>query len=254
MKKQFLAAAFIFCIPFFIYADKKWSTEKSSGIVNVCYRSLDAVYCAGSSNKKATTDDLKHYLSVFLYFTKDDINKDDLKLHPGIVRLVKGARAEQGEKVLKMTYDYLLREGKSKFVMLSSGKDINSQKMMTETEQATEIESVYWLKYLDSHIETITCTSDGKVNLTFKITNNMKKDFFVKREDVELRIVGGRYEMLSVGTISECSALIKSGETKSFQVDVPVTGDMIPSMRYRIIPFIKNIQASKEDFSVLCEK
>ena len=255
MKKRI---SFVFAVTFFItfsaYANEKWSVQKNAGALSACYQSVSTMYCAGSMNKKVTEIDLKHYLSVYLYFAKEDVKKSDLSVQPGIMRLIKGSRPEQGDRVLKGVYDYLLREGKSKAIMLSFGAGKNDQKVMSESEQIIEIESVNWPKYIDSSIDSISCTSDQKVNLTFKVTNSLKKDFIIKGEEIELRIMSGRHEILSVGSVTEGSSTIKAGETKSFQVDIPVTGDMIPSMRYRIIPFIRNIQVSKEDASVLCEK
>lgn len=255
MKKRIsVVFAFVFFMTFSAYATEKWSVQKTAGALSACYQSVSTMYCAGSTNKKATETDLKHYLSVYLYFAKDDAKKSDLTVQPGIMRLIKGSRPEQGDRILKGAYDYLLREGKNKAIMLSIGVDKNSQAVMSESDQIAEIESVNWPKYIDSIIDTISCTSDQKVNMTFKVTNTMKKDFILKGEEIELRIMSGRHEILSVGSVTEGSSTIKAGETKSFEVNIPVTGDMIPSMRYRIIPFIRNIQVSKEDASVLCEK
>jgi hypothetical protein len=66
--------------------------------------------------------------------------------------------------------------------------------------------------------------------------------------------VSGRYEILSSGSINESKVVIKAGETKMFSIEIPITGDMVPSMRYKIVPFIKNIEVSKEEASVLCEE
>ncbi|HSW60209.1 MAG TPA: hypothetical protein VLJ60_05385 [bacterium] len=255
MKKRIsVVFAVAFLITFSAYANEKWSVQKTAGALSACYQSVSTMYCAGSMNKKVTETDLKHYLSVYLYFAKDDAKKADLVVQPGIMRLIKGSRSEQGDRILKGAYDYLLREGKSKSIMLSAGVDKSGQSVMSEAEQIIEIESVNWPKYIDSTIDTISCTSDQKVNLTFKVTNSLKKDFLLKGEEVELRIMSGRHEILSVGSVKDGNSVIKAGETALFQVDIPVTGDMLPSMRYRIIPFIRNIQVSKEDFSVLCEK
>jgi hypothetical protein len=202
----------------FPLCNEKWSVQKTAGALSACYQSVSTMYCAGSTNKKATETDLKHYLSVYLYFAKDDAKKSDLTVQPGIMRLIKGSRPEQGDRILKGAYDYLLREGKNKAIMLSTGVDKNSQTVMSESDQITEIESVNWPKYIDSVIDSISCTSDQKVNMTFKVTNTMKKDFFVKGEEIELRIMSGRHEILSVGSITEGSSTIKAGETNHLKL------------------------------------
>jgi hypothetical protein len=138
--------------------------------------------------------------------------------------------------------------------MLSKGKNKETQSVLTESDQINEIEATNWPKYIDSSIDTITCTKDGKVSLTFKVTNSMKKDFSFNGDEVELRVVSGRYEILSSGSINESKVVIKAGETKMFSIEIPITGDMVPSMRYKIVPFIKNIEVSKEEASVLCEE
>jgi archaellum component FlaG (FlaF/FlaG flagellin family) len=254
MKKRFfLFATILFCLIFNLNANDLWSTQKKAGALSVCYRGISEMYCAGSMDKKVKEIDLRHYLSVFLYFSQYEVNKSNLALHPGIKRVVKGARPGDGKDVIKKVYDYLLREGKRRSIMLSAGKDKVSQKVMTECDQITEIESINWPKYIDSVIDTVVCTSEGKVNLSFKVTNSMKKDFSFKGEEVELRVMGGRYEILSVGSVKESKITLKPGETKAFEIDIPITGDMVPSTRYSIIPFIRNIQVSKEGGFVVCE-
>ncbi|HPV21527.1 MAG TPA: hypothetical protein PK102_07815, partial [bacterium] len=97
MKKRI---SFVFAVTFFItfsaYANEKWSVQKNAGALSACYQSVSTMYCAGSMNKKVTETDLKHYLSVYLYFSKDDAKKSDLSVQPGIMRLIKGSRPEQG--------------------------------------------------------------------------------------------------------------------------------------------------------------
>lgn len=254
MKKSFLLVAVaLFWFTFTVTAGGLWSTEKYACVHSVCYKGVSELYCAGSADKKVMENDLKHYLSVFLYFSNYEVNKSDMILQPGIKRLVKGTRPEDGKKLLQSVYDYLLREGKRKGIMLSIGKDAVTQKVFSEVDQIYEIESVNWPKYIDSSIDSIVCTANESINASFKITNTMKKEFLFKGEEIELRIVGGRYEFLSAGSVKEEKVVLSAGATKTFSVDIPITGEMIPSMRYKIVPFIKNIKASKEDFSVLCE-
>jgi hypothetical protein len=251
---SFALFALIVCLTLNAGANEKWQTQKTAGALSVCYQALAEMYCAGSVDKKTAEIDLKHYLSVFLYFSSYEVNRNDLVLQPGITRLIKGARPESGKKVIQGAYDYLLREGKRKGVMLSKGKGKETQVVFTETDQINEVEAVNWPKYIDSSIDTIVCTKEGMVGLTFKVTNSMKKDFVFNGDEVELRIVSGRYEILSAGSVKESRIVLKVGETKSFSIDIPITGDMVPSMRYKIVPFIKNIEVSKEEASVLCEE
>lgn len=257
MRVRIFTVFFAFlCFSLSVNAVEKWSIEKAAGALTVCYQASSSVYCAGSTNKKAGETDLKNYLSAFLQFAGYEVNKTDMILHPGIIRLIKSSRPEQSDRVLKGVFDYLVRERKRFSISIFSGADKNSQNIISETDTVNIIESVNWPKYIDSSLESITCTTDQKINLNFKIKNSMKTGFFFYEDESEIRVLGGRGDILSVGSISteHKKIEVKAGETADYNISIIFTGEMDQSTRYSIVPFIKNIQISKEEAFVLCKQ
>jgi hypothetical protein len=227
----------------------KWTTQKEEKSTRVCYQTFSEVYCAESS--KGGEVDLKNFLSAFLQFSIDNINKGDMKLHAGIVRLMKRSRPEQGDRILKGVYDYLARESKNKGIIISTGKDISSRKTFSPEEQTAQIEAINWPAYITASMEDVKCDPADKATLTIKIVNSTKKEFKAKAFEIEVRVFGGRNDMLSAGTVTT-DVSIKAGETGSFPVEIQVTGDMVPDTRYTLHPFIRNIRVKSEETPVTC--
>ncbi len=244
----------LFC--FFINADQGWSTDRTDDSLKVCYSTPSLVYCASGSSKQSKEPDLRNYLSVFLQFGGYEVNEKDMQLHPGIRRLISRTRPEQKERILTGVVDYLLREGKTRNIVISSGKNKSSLNDMTEDERIMAIEYINWPKYLDVKIERVKCVWNEKINLSFSVMNTMKKDFVFRNQDVEMRVMGARNELVTAGSIftDPPEKVIKAGERETYSIDLPVTGDMVAGMRYIIYPFIKNIRVKSEGTTVVCEK
>ena len=235
---------------FSLTASDKWSTQKEEKSITVCYQTFSEVYCAESS--KGNEVDIKNFLSAFLQFSIENINKGDMKLHAGIIRLIKSSRPEQGDRILKGVYDYLARESKNKGIVISTGKDISSRKAFSPEEQTAHIEAINWPAYITAAIEDVKCDPSDKATLTIKITNSTKKEFKAKSFEIEVRVFGGRSDMLSAGAVST-DISIKEGETGSFPVEIQVTGDMVPDTRYTLHPFIRNIRIKSEETPLICK-
>lgn len=253
--KKAVFAILLFMVPFLsVSAEDVWSVQKDGGVTSLCYRGAASVYCAASENKKGSVTDLKNYLSVFLQFGGFDVNAADMVLQPGIVRLIKGSKPEQYDRVLRGVFDYLMREKKRFAISVSSGADIIGQNKFAEPDLVDMIESVNWPKHIDSAIDSIVCTEDSKVVLNLKITNSMKRAFVFFADDSEVRILGGRGDILSVGSIApeHKKMEIKPGESADYSISIIFTGEMDKATRYVIVPFIKNIQITKNEFFVLC--
>ncbi len=255
MKKLVLAIS-LFMMPFLsVSAKDVWSVQKDSGVTSVCYSGSATVYCAYSENKKGGETDLKNYLSVFLQFGGFEVNASDMVLQPGIVRLIKGSRPEQYDRVLRGVFDYLLREKKRFAISVSSGADIIGQNKFAESELVDIIEAVNWPKYIDSSVDSIACTDDSRITLNLKITNSMKRTFVFFADDSEVRVLGGRGDILSVGSIApeHKKMEIKPGESADYSISIIFTGEMDKATRYAIVPYIKNVQITKNEFFVLCQ-
>lgn len=257
MKKSLMVLIFAVFLPFLsVSAKDSWSSQKTAGITSVCYQSSSMMYCAYTENKKGGEADLKNYLSVFLQFGSYDVTLSEMVLQPGIVRLIKGSRPEQYDRVLRGVFDYLLREKKRFAVSISSGPDFAGQNKFAETDLIDIIEAVNWPKYIDSALDSITCTEDSKISLNLKITNSMKKAFVFFADESEIRVLAGRGDILSVGSIApeHKKIEIKAGESADYAISIIFTGEMDKATRYAIVPFIKNIQITKNEFFVLCKQ
>jgi hypothetical protein len=246
-------AVFIILSGFFLSLSggDKWSTQKEEKSTRVCYQTFSEVYCAESS--KGSEVDLKNFLSAFLQFSIDNINKGDMKLHAGIIRLMKSSRPEQGDRILKGVYDYLIRESKNKGIVISSGKDVASRKAFSPEEQMAQIEAINWPAYMTASIEDVKCDPSDKATLTVNISNSTKKEFRAKAYEIEIRVFGGRGDMLSAGSVTT-DIKIDAGKTGSFPVEIQVTGDMVPATRYTLHPFIRNIRIKSEETPVICQE
>ncbi|HNW81327.1 MAG TPA: hypothetical protein PKG52_00395 [bacterium] len=257
MKKSLMVFILAVSFPFLsVSAKDSWSSQKTDGIASVCYQNSSMMYCAYTENKKGGETDLKNYLSVFLQFGGYDVTLSEMVLQPGIVRLIKGSRPEQYDRVLRGVFDYLLREKKRFAISISSGSDLTGQTKFSETDLVDIIEAVSWPKYIDSAIDSITCTEDSKITLNLKMTNSMKKPFLFFADESEVRVLGGRGDILSVGSIApeHRKIEIKAGETADYSISIIFTGEMDKATRYAIVPFIKNIRISKDESFVLCKQ
>lgn len=241
-------------LSFSLFGEGNWTTQKAAGAMSVCYQAPSQMYCAGSPNKRTKAKDLKHFLSVYLKFSGDSVNKNDMLLHPGIKRLMRSSRKNEGKRTLKGVYKYLKSEAKRKKIALSTGKDKSSQKIMSDEAQKNAIEAIQWYKFVEVSVEETGCSADEVISVILSITNSMKKDLVLKREQIELQIMSTGNELMTVGSIDTDKIVIKQGETVKYVVKIQMTGDMDPAMGYQLYPIIKNVDVLKEKPFVRCKK
>jgi len=213
------------------------------------------MYCAQSSKKGVKERDLKQFLSVYMQFSDEKIVKSEMVIHPGIKRLIRSSRSNEGARILKGVYDFLIREAKRKKIEISTGSSKTSQKVFSADEQTSHIQLIQWPKFISATIENINCTVNEVIKFTLRITNSLKHDFALKRDDVEIRIMNRTNALLTVGSIDKDRAVIKQGKTELFPIAIQMTAAMDPRDTYLIIPIIKKVQvAKKEKLEVTCQK
>jgi len=244
----------ILFLTFSLFGAGNWSTQKAAGAVTVCYKASSTTYCAQSPNKKTNEKDLKYFLSVFMQFSDESVNKNEMLLHPGIKRLIKSSKKNEGARILKGVNDFLTREAKRKNISISTGKDKASQKAMAPCDQKIVINEIQWHKFVEVTIEDISCTPDEIIKMNLKITNSLKSDLIIKRDQVEIQIMSSGNEIMTVGSINVDKAVINPGKTASFPVNIQMTGDMNPLMGYQLVPIIKKVDVLKEKPYVKCKK
>ena len=247
--RSFLFTAFIVFFFFNLLGAGNWSTQKTENGINVCYQAASGVYCANSTDKRTKEKDLKQFLSVFLQFGDKNVSKNDMLIHPGIQRLVRSSRLGEGRRILKGVHDFLTREAKRKKISISEGKETLSEK-----EQKTVLDEIQWYNFVTVSAEQIGCTPSEEIKVSLSITNSLKKDLSIKRDEVELRIMSTGNQLMTVGSINAENILIKQGQTEEFIVTIQMTGDMDPAMGYQLVPIIKNVDVLKDKPYVRCKK
>lgn len=247
-----LLSLFTVFLSFNLFATGNWSTQKAVGTVTVCYKASSTMYCAQSPNKKTKDKDLKYFLSVFMQFSDETVNKNKMLLHPGIKRLIKSSKKNEGARILKGVNDFLTRESKRKKISISTGKDRSSQTVMAPCDQKSLIAEIQWHKFVEVTIEDISCTPDEIIKLNLNITNSLKRDLMIKRDQVEIQIMSSGNQIMTVGSINVDKTVINPGKTTSFPVNIQMTGDMNPLMGYQLVPIIKNVNVLKEKPYVKC--
>ena len=252
--RSILLSVFTVFLTFNLFGVGNWSTQKTAGAKTVCYHGSSTMYCAKSPNKKTKEKDLKQFLSVFMQFSDETVSKNEMLLHPGIKRLVKSSRKTEGARVLKGVNDFLKREAKRKKISISTGKDKSSQKVFSEEDQKNRIDAIQWHKFVEVSIDDISCTPDEIIKLNLNITNSLKNDLIIKRDQVEIRIMSSGNQIMTVGSIEVDKAVIDPGKTVSFPIKIQMTGDMNPLMGYQLVPIIKNVNVLKEKPYVKCKK
>ena len=249
--------AFLFLLTIFLsfslFGAGNWSTQKTAGALSVCYQSADQMYCAGSPSKKTTEKDLKFFLSAFLHFGDKNVTKDML-IHPGLKRLVKSSRPGEGKRILKGVYDFLTREAKRKQISLSTGKTKESQQVMAQCDQKTALDEMQWYKFVEVSAEQAGCSPDEVISVNLSITNSLKKDLVIKRDQIELKIMSTGNMLMTVGSIETDKVVVKPGKTNTYEVKIQMTGAMDPAMGYQLVPIIKNVNIMKEKPFVRCKK
>jgi len=244
---------FIIFLTFTLLGAGNWSTQKTEGAKNICYKAPSTMYCVTSS-KKIKDKDLKQFLSVFMQFGDESVNKNDMLLHPGIKRLIKSSRKTEGKRILKGVNDFLKREAKRKKITISTGKDFASQKTMSEAAQKEAIDAVQWHKSVEVTAQQTGCSPDEVISVDMSITNSMNKDLIVKRDQIELMVMSTGNELMTVGSIDTDKIVVKPGKTQKYVVKIQMTGAMDPAMGYQLVPIIKKVDVLKEKPFVRCEK
>ena len=235
-------------------ASGNWSTEKGGGAVKVCYQSSLTMYCAQSESKKTKEVDLKQFLSVYMQFSDDKIVKNEMVIHPGIKRLIRSSRADEGSRILKGVFDYLSREGKRKKIVLSTGATRTSQKLFSPDEQKSYIELIRWPKFITVTLDAINCGADETMKFSLVISSSLKKSFTLKREQIEVQVINDSGKLFTVGSIAKDSVVLKPGTSESFPIAVQMTGEMDPNLNYELVPIVKKVKMSKKKFYVSCRK
>ncbi|MCK5809321.1 hypothetical protein KAH37_10080 [bacterium] len=242
----------LFALP--LTASGNWSTEKVSGEVTVCYQSSLTMYCAHSESKKTKEVDLKQFLSVYMQFSDDKIVKNEMVIHPGIKRLIRSSRADEGSRILKGVFDYLSREGKRKKIVLSTGATRTSQKLFSPDEQKSYIELIRWPKFITVTLDAINCGASETITFSLVISSSLKKSFTLKRDQIAVHVINDSGKLFTVGSITKESVVLKPGTSQSFPISVQMTGEMDPTLNYELVPIVKKVKMSKKKFYVNCRK
>jgi len=255
MKKIFLLILLAVAVVQPLVASGNWSTQKNatSKSLTVCYQASLTMYCAQSSKKGVKERDLKQFLSVYMQFSDKKIVKSEMVIHPGIKRLIRSSRSNEGARILKGVYDFLIREAKRKKIEISTGSGKTSQKVFSADEQTAHIQLIQWPKFISATIENILCPTSEKITFSLVITNSMKREFALTRDDVEIQLFNDTRQLFTVGTIEQNKIVVKAGTTESFPITIDRTGDMHPSMNYLLIPIIKKVKVSKKKFPIRCK-